>query len=292
NSRIYFDLERNKKSFFLNEKIVSNSSEIIGKFPVVTLIQSDHAITLGTPADRRKFVDSVISQASQTYLKILLEYNKILRQRSSLLWRIKETGDRSLFNQLEAWTESLITSGAEIIKHRVRFINEFNEYLINSYSQIVEDKKNPKINYCTILTDEEEVSKRFREMLEQSREEELRRAMNLIGPHRDDFVFYSNGIELKRFGSQGQHKTFQIALRFAQFFFIKDKIGRTPVFLMDDVFGELDSNRANRISEHFAAIGQTFITLTDLTRIEEFHNNNKNLLIKIDNGTAAYIRQL
>lgn len=290
-TRIFFDLQRNKKNFFLNEKQVSNSSEVIGKFPVVSLIQADHAITLGAPADRRRFVDSVISQASHTYLEILLEYNKILRQRSSLLWRIKETGDRGLFNQLEAWTESLISAGSEIIKHRIRFVNEFNEYLAQAYNQIVEDKEHPKISYDSIPSvEEEDADEKFRQELDVYREDELRRAVNLVGPHRDDFIFYINDLELKRFGSQGQHKTFQIALRFGQFFFIKDKIGRTPIFLMDDVFGELDSYRAGRISEHVASIGQTFITMTDLTRIEELNLNNGNVLIKVDNGTATYIQ--
>ncbi|KAF0151252.1 MAG: DNA replication and repair protein RecF [Ignavibacteria bacterium] len=291
NTRIYFDLQRNKKSFFLNEKIISNTSEVIGKFPVVTLIQSDHAITLGSPADRRRFVDSVISQASHTYLDILIEYNKILRQRSSLLWRIKETGDKGLFNQLEAWTESLITAGTEIIKQRIRFINEFNDYLVQANSQIIEDKEFPKIIYSTFAeVEEDEAAEKFRQELEENREEELRRAINLVGPHRDEFIFFINDLELKRFGSQGQHKTFQIALRFAQFFFIKDKIGRTPIFLMDDIFGELDSYRANKISEHIAAIGQTFITMTDLTRTEELNLNKGHKLIKVENGTTTYIQ--
>ncbi|MBI3123556.1 MAG: DNA replication and repair protein RecF [Ignavibacteriales bacterium] len=290
-TRLFYDSLKNKKSFFLNEKQVSNSSEVIGKFPVVSLIQADHAITLGAPSDRRRFVDSVISQASHTYLEILLEYNKILRQRSSLLWRIKETGDKGLFNQLEAWTESLIGIGAEIIKHRISFVNEFNEYLIQAYNQIVEDKEYPKISYDSIPgVDEDDAADKFRDELNQYREDELRRAQNLVGPHRDDFIFYINDLELKRFGSQGQHKTFQIALRFGQFFFIKDKIGRTPIFLMDDVFGELDSYRAGRISDHVSSIGQTFITMTDLTRTEELNLSNGNILIKVDNGTAAYIQ--
>ena len=290
-TRIFFDSRKNKKNYYLDDKQISNSSEVIGKFPVVALIQSDHAITLGAPADRRRFVDSVISQASHTYLEILLEYNKTLRQRSSLLWRIKESGDASLYEQLEAWTESLINTGSEIIRHRISFVNEFNEYLIKAYNQIVENKESPKIVYDSIPEIEiENVEEKFREELLKNSADELRRAMNLVGPHRDDFVFYINDMELKRFGSQGQHKTFQIALRFGQFFFIKDKIGRTPIFLMDDVFGELDSYRAGRISENVSSIGQTFITMTDLTRTEELNLAEGNVLIKIENGTASYVR--
>ena len=109
-SRLLYDLPKNKKNFFLDDKQVYNSSSIIGKFPIVSLIQSDHAITQGAPADRRRFVDSVISQASHAYLEILLEYNKTLRQRSSLLSQIKESRSINLFSQLEAWTEALISA--------------------------------------------------------------------------------------------------------------------------------------------------------------------------------------
>lgn len=290
NTRVYYDSSKNKKNIFLNDKQLSNSAELIGRFPVVSLIQSDHSITLGAPADRRRFVDSVISQASHTYLEILLDYNKILRQRSSLLWRLKESYDPSLLEQFEVWTDSLLKTGSEIIKHRIKFVNDFNEYLVKAYNQIVEDKEIPKIVYDSIpFSSEEDVLEKFSIEVNANRNDEIRRAVNLVGPHRDDFIFYINDLELKRFGSQGQHKTFQIALRFGQFFFIKDKLGRTPIFLMDDVFGELDTYRATRISEHLSSIGQTFITMTDLTRTEELNLSNGNVLIKVENGKASYI---
>ncbi|MEK6553247.1 MAG: DNA replication and repair protein RecF, partial [Bacteroidota bacterium] len=270
-------------------KQVFNSTSVIGKFPVVSLIQSDHAITQGAPAERRRFVDSVISQASRTYLEILLEYNKTLRQRSSLLTQIKETRNQNLYDQLEAWTESLIISGTEIIKHRQIFVIEFNSYLKDSYNQIIEGAEEPKIIYDSFSgTDQEKISERFREELNDLREDELRRGTNLAGPHRDDFIFYINDLELKRFGSQGQHKTFQIALRFGQFFFMKEKLGKTPIFLMDDVFGELDVYRSGRISRYLSQIGQAFITMTDLTKTEGLDMGKENLLIKVNNGKAAY----
>ncbi len=290
-ARIYYDLVKNKKSVFLNKKQINSSSEMIGKFPVVSLIQSDHAITLGSPADRRRFVDSALSQISHTYLNVLIDYNKILRQRSSLLYQIKETNNKNLFDQLEAWTESLIGNGTQIIKHRINFVNDFNTYLAEAYNQIVFDKEYPKINYnCFDELDYDNVEEKFREEIKLVRNDELRRCVNLVGPHRDDFVFFINDMELKRFGSQGQHKTFQIALRFGQFFFIKDKLGKTPIFLMDDVFGELDSQRASRISEHLSSVGQTFITMTDFTKTEELNLTNGNLLIKVENGSASYIQ--
>ncbi len=287
-ARLFFDAEKNKKYFFIDEKQIVSPASVIGKFPIVSLIQSDHAITLGAPSERRRFVDSVISQASHAYLEMILDYSKTLRQRSSLLVQIKETRNRNLYEQLEAWTDSLIAAGSEIIKRRMQFVKEFNFYLSDAYKSIIENREEPQISYSPLHeVTEENVLEKFREEISAAHEDELRRAVNLIGPHRDDFVFSINGLELKRFGSQGQHKTFQIALRFAQFFFIKEKLGKTPVFLMDDVFGELDTYRAGKISEYLGNVSQAFITMTDLTKTESLSLSGGNIIIKVNNGTAA-----
>jgi len=286
---IFYESEKNKKNFILDNKPVFNSSSIIGKFPVVSLIQNDHAITQGAPADRRRFVDAVISQASPTYLGILLEYNRKLRQRSALLTQLKETRNQNLYQQLDLWTESLITTGAEIIKHRTKFVNEFNCFLKNAYGHIVESLEEPLIVYQTdskINNDNAEES--LRQEFNTFREDELRRGVNLVGPHRDDFTFFINNLELKKFGSQGQHKTFQIALKFGQFFFIKEKLGRTPIFLMDDIFGELDTDRSMKISGYLSKIGQAFITATDFIKTETLGIREDKKLIKVINGTISY----
>ena len=288
-TRLYYEKAAGKKYFFLDDKQIYRASSIIGKFPVVALIQSDHSITLGSPGDRRKFVDSVISQASETYLKILLEYNKTLRQRSALLTQIKETNDRSLLNQMEAWTNSLINIGSEIIKHRIAFVQDFRRYVNEAYNKIMNTAELPDIEYdfCG-ETDPENIRETFEKQLSEVRNDELRRAVNLVGPHRDDFIFKVNGLDLKKYGSQGQHKTFQIALRFAQFFYIKDAVAKTPVFLMDDVFGELDTYRAQKISEYLKEIGQAFVTMTDFTKYDKLRISDTDLLINVNNGEAVY----
>lgn len=284
-----YDANANKKSFFVDEKQVYRASQMIGKFPVVTLTQSDHAITLGPPAERRKFVDSVISQSSENYLKTLLDYNKTLRHRSSLLTQIRETRDGNLFAQLDAWTESLIKLGSELIKYRIKFIDGFDSYIKESYQKVMQEKEIPEIEYefaegCT----KENVYELFGREIERRRDDELRRATNLVGPHRDDFMFKINGYELRKYGSQGQHKTFQIATRFGQFFYLKDKIGKTPIFLLDDVFGELDTYRANMISKYLKEIGQAFITMTDFANVEGLELSDNDTVIKVHKGTAEY----
>jgi DNA replication and repair protein RecF len=288
-SKVLYQKDINKKLFYLNDKQVFRSSAVIGKFPIVTLTQPDHAITQGAPADRRKFVDMVISQTSETYLKILIEYNKILKQRSRLLIQIFETKNYSLLQQLDSWTEMLIDNGAELIKHRSSFISDFNGYLENAYTRILEKREIPFVDYDYKAGDSiESIRADLAEMIENQKDEELRRCANLVGPHRDDFVFHINGLELKKYGSQGQHKTFQIALKFAQFFYMKEKLSRTPVFLLDDVFGELDSYRAEKISDYLREVGQAFITLTDFTRFEKLNVNESNTLLTVNNGSIQY----
>ncbi len=287
--KINYNLESNKKYLFLDSKQFYRAASVIGKFPVVTLTQSDHAITLGSPSERRKFVDSVIAQSSEVYLKILIEYNKTLRQRSSLLSQIKETRSNNLFEQLDAWTDALLKSGTELVKRRISFIKRFNEYICESYFKIMENKEIPHIEYKFLGEENTEtISELFRQSLTELREMELRRGTNLVGPHRDDFIFRINDKELKKFGSQGQHKTFQIALRFGEFFFLKEELNKTPIFLMDDVFGELDVYRASRISEYLKEIGQAFITITDFSNLEYLHRAEDDLKIVVENGAAKY----
>ncbi|MBI9072915.1 MAG: DNA replication and repair protein RecF [Melioribacteraceae bacterium] len=287
---INFNSDVGKKAVLLDEKQIFRAADIIGKFPVVTLIQSDHEITQGSPGERRKFVDSIISQASETYLKIFIDYNKTLRQRSSLLNQIRETKNPSLYSQLDAWTSTLIKTGSEIIRHRIKFKNEFNEYVKNAYQKIMNTIETPDISYQTFTEIEDKnIEEEFAKELNKKKELELIRAKNLVGPHRDDFIFNVNNRELRRYGSQGQHKTFQIALRFAQFFYMKDTMGRVPIFLMDDIFGELDTYRAKKISEYLKEVGQSFITMTDFTNYSDLVKLENDKLIEVENGTVTYV---
>ena len=293
--RIYFSLEENRKYYFQNGKLINRLSDVIGKFPVVILTPADHSITQGSPGDRRKFVDSVISQSSETYLKLLLDLNRTLRQRSSLLTRIKEQNrsSKNTYKELDAWTLKLIDVGTEIISYRIKFINEFISYIKESYKRIMGTDEVPEVTYLFLEGNKESenlklIKEVFNELLNMKREEELRRTTNLVGPQRDDYLFEINNKELKTFGSQGQHKTFQIALKFAQFFYLKEKTGKIPVFLLDDVFGELDANRSLKTSEYLRETGQAFITLTDFSNMSFLKFNEKDTLIKLKEGEVIY----
>ena len=287
--RVMYAVNESKKYFYLNEKQINRSSEVIGRFPVVLLSPADHSITLGVPGERRKFIDSVISQASSTYLNNLMDYNRTLRHRSSLLSKMKENRSNISSDELDAWTHRLVETGTELIEHRISFINTFISYVMDSYKRIMNDDEQPGIDYFYLNgLNQEDIKEQFIGLLKEKREEELRRATNVVGPHRDDFIFYINGKNLRTFGSQGQHKTFQTVLRFAEFFYLKDTTGKTPIFLLDDVFGELDASRANKISDYLKEVGQTFVTLTDFGNFKFLKKDEDDRLIKLGNGVFSY----
>lgn len=287
--RVYFSQAENKKYYFENNKSVSRLSDVIGKYPVVILTPADHSITQGSPADRRKFIDSIISQVSSTYLKLLIDYNKCLRQRASLLNQVKEGRRKDVDIEINAWTEKLIASGVEIINHRIIFLSDFVDHFKESYKKILKEKESPDIEYHYLNNYKgQNIKQEFVEQLNSLRIDEFRRGTNLVGPHRDEFVFKINNINLKQFGSQGQHKTFQTALRFAEFFYIKSVTGKSPLLLLDDVFGELDAERVSKISSYLPEVGQTFITMTDLPNFSFLRKSSEDRIIYIEGKNIRY----
>jgi DNA replication and repair protein RecF len=286
--RIFYSSEEKKKNYLQNGKHKHRLSEVIGNYPIVLLTPADHSITFGYPVDRRKFIDSIYCQASRAYLHLLVDYNKTVRQRTSLLNSIKESRSKNL-SEFDAWTQKLLETGLELISYRKKFFSEFEPFLQQAHKEILNGNENPGITYYYLGGyDGENLRDKFIELLNAKRDDELRRCACLVGPHKDDFIFDFNGINLKIFGSQGQHKTFQVALRFAEFFYLKEKTGKAPIFLLDDVFGELDTARSVRISENLRRVGQTFITLTDFTNISYLHKQNTDTVIKLMNGNAIY----
>lgn len=288
--KLVYSIPESRKYYFQNDKLISRSSQIIGQFPVVILTPSDHSITQGSPTERRKFIDSVISQSSRTYLNILLDYNKTLKHRSVVLNQLREKRNYQLETELDAWTEKLIVTGSELIKYRNDFLLQFNKYVISSYKKIVELNEIPSIGYFYLdgNSDVESLTDDFKRIILDRKDEEIRRGVNLVGPHKDDFIFSINDINLRTFGSQGQHKTFQTALRFAEFFYLKDTTGKTPIFLLDDVFGELDAYRAGKISNYLKEVGQAFITITDFADFSFLLRNQSDFVIKLEKGKIAY----
>jgi len=251
------------KKIFVNDSPVNRFSDLIGMVPVVVLSPEDLKLTSEGPVERRSFLDSMISQISPTYLRDLIEYRKIRRQRNRLLQEFN--GSLSMLQtHLEPWNIQLINKGSSIIYKRAKVLERFIDYLALQYQTITGLSLKPSLRYQSIsnkLGSEEEIREEYTRQIENSIEKEAEREQTLIGPHRDEIVFYLGDMELRNYGSQGQHRLFSMALKMGQLFYYLDELDDLPILLLDDLFGNLDQQKIDIITETLTKhSGQTFIT--------------------------------
>ncbi len=251
------------KKIFVNDSPVDRFSDLIGMVPVVVLSPEDLKLTSEGPVERRSFLDSMISQISPAYLRDLIEYRKIRRQRNRLLQEFN--GSLSMLQtHLEPWNIQLINKGSSIIHKRAEVLDRFIDYLALQYQTITGLKLKPSLRYQSISEQPgsiEEIREEFARQIEKNFEKEAEREQTLIGPHRDEIVFYLGDMELRNFGSQGQHRLFSMALKMGQLFYYLDELDDLPILLLDDVFGNLDQQKIDIITETLTKhSGQTFIT--------------------------------
>jgi DNA replication and repair protein RecF len=261
------------KKIFVNESPLDRLSDLIGMVPVVVLAPEDKKLTSEGPKERRSFIDSLISQISHAYLKDLLDFRQARRQRNKLLQQFR--GARSvLIEYLEPWDAQLIEFGSRIVAKRTHVLNQFQDYLSKQYQIISGMEHKPHLQYqtfCEPSEDIEEIKKRYGKALDEARDNELDRELTTVGPHRDEIVFYLDDFELRKFGSQGQHRLFALSIKLAQLFYFSEHLDELPIFLLDDVFGDLDTQRTEvllqALIEH---AGQTFITSASPVLFDQF----------------------
>ncbi len=289
--RVAYDKKQTDKVFFINKKAVEPFSSVIGRFPVVICSPEHNPVTAGGPEERRRFCDFVISQASSTYFKALLEYRRVLKQRNKILLdaRLSNSNPSQL---LESWDEQLIRFGSTLVHRRNLFFEGFKEILHSTYHQLIGEEEEPAIEYRPfdeVFSTEEECRELMKTALGKSKKDELRVGSTLVGPHRDEFVFKINGLDLRKYGSQGQHKTFLVGLKLGEFLYLKNLSNETPLLLLDDIFSELDEHRSKRLLDFVGTISQTFITSTSLKWFEpliEFDDKNRKYFIHNGSVTA------
>jgi DNA replication and repair protein RecF len=244
------------------------------------------------PSERRKFVDVVVSQSSKSYMNDIMEYRKVLKQRNKILLDSK-INRRSELGQIEPWNESLVKYGAKVIEKRDIFIKEFIPYFLRSYKEITEANEAPSIKYmprigsfdCGIGF--EQIKEKFSRELIDCFGDELRRGTTLLGPHKDEFGFEINSLDVREFASQGQQKTFLIALKVAEYFYLKEKCAETPILVLDDVFSELDKIRSKYLLTFLQSIGQVFISSTGIEVFDESLTFEKmNSKFYVEDGTV------
>ncbi|QKJ31392.1 DNA replication/repair protein RecF [Mucilaginibacter mali] len=251
-----------KKQFKCNKKEYQRLADHIGKYPLVMISPYDVSIIIEGSEERRKFIDNVISQTDNRYLDELIIYNKVLANRNALLKRIAETGryDPTL---LEILDEQLITSGNRIFEKRKAFMEVFTPIFNTHYQFLSDGAETVELVYESQL-----LTAGFADLLKRSIERDRSLERTTAGIHKDDLQFTIHGMPMKKFGSQGQQKSFLIALKLAQNSFLYKQTGFKPLLLLDDIFDKLDEHRITKlmqmVSDH--DFGQVFITDTDARR--------------------------
>ena len=253
-----------KKVIKRNNKPYEKFSEHIGFIPTVIISPADSDLIIEGSETRRKFLDSVISQNDPVYLTSLINYGKILSQRNSLLkfFAANRTFDSET---LEIYDMQLSELGTEIHEKRKQFLETFIPIFLKRYAFISNEQEPVDLVYKSQL-EEAPLSRLFKENLQK----DLALQYSSVGTHKDDLNFEIAGHPIKKFGSQGQQKSFLIALKLAQFDFIRNLSGVSPILLLDDIFDKLDENRVAHIVEMVTTsqLGQLFITDTHADRTE------------------------
>ncbi|WP_105012429.1 DNA replication/repair protein RecF [Salinibacter sp. 10B] len=257
------------KKMFVNGAELDRLADIVGVLPVVIFSPEDADLTAGGPSERRRFVNNILSQARPVYMDDLMKYRRARRQRNEVLRSYKKRPDPPPNALIEPWTEELVSLGSRVIHRRQQFLQTFVEYLTDAYDQIDAVAERPTIEYDTIAdlapdASVDDVEEAFRAALDRKMGQERDRGTTLVGPQRDELIFRLDDLEVRRYGSQGQHRTFAMALKLAQYFYLDDRSDTTPLLLLDDAFAELDARRTAVFLDLLRsnAVGQTLITAT------------------------------
>ena len=253
-----------KKILKRNGKPYDKFSEHIGFIPLVIISPADNDLIIEGSETRRKFLDSVICQLDSTYLKQLIAYQKVIVQRNALLkyFALNHVFDK---DNLSIYDEQLQVLGTQIFEKRKLFISDFAPIFTKHHQQISDGAENVGLIYESRLFEQN-----ILELLKNNLIKDRALQYTTVGVHKDDLCFQIDGFPIKKFGSQGQQKTFLIALKLAQFEFVKKRCGEKPLLLLDDIFDKLDEKRVTKIVEmvNNDDFGQLFISDTHHERTE------------------------
>ncbi len=285
---IYCGLKHNnKKQFRRNKKEYKKLSDHIGLFPVVMVSPADIQLILDGSEERRKYMNSVISQYDKSYLHDMISYNKVLAHRNKLLKDMQR--GKSQLDLLDIFDEQLVTLGNHIFSVRKLFIQKFIPVFNRYYSLISGGAESVELIYQSQLNDGD-----YAEKLKNSRDKDLAIQYSTIGIHKDDLVLNLNKTSIKKIGSQGQQKTYLVSLKLAQFDFLKQEKKVLPILLLDDVFDKFDAHRVKQILQLVAdeTFGQIFITHTNLGRMKILLNELKieHKLFLVDKGAMKAMK--
>lgn len=277
--RIDMHLKKNKpKGIAINGVPIRKASELFGIANVVFFSPEDLNIIKNGPSERRRFIDLELCQLNKLYVHSLVQYNKVLLQRNKLL---KELFFKPEYEEtLDVWDMQLVNYGREVIRFRREFIDQLNEIIRGIHRSLSGDKEEIEISYEP-YTQEDQLA----DVLKRNRGQDMKQKTTLSGPHRDDISFIVNGIDIRKFGSQGQQRTAALSLKLSELELVKRISRDEPILLLDDVLSELDSGRQNHLLSAIQNI-QTMITCTGLDDFvsHQFHINK---VFQVVQGTVC-----
>lgn len=277
---------RQKKQFKRNKKEYTRLSDHIGFLPLVMVSPADTELIAGGSDGRRRFMDVVISQYDKEYLDALIRYNKALVQRNTLL-KSEQPVEDELF---VVWEEMMAKAGEVVYRKREAFVNEFIPIFQSFYSFISQDREQVGLSYRSHARDTS-----LLEVLRESRERDRIMGFSLKGIHKDDLEMLLGDFPIKREGSQGQNKTYLVALKLAQFDFLHRAGNTVPLLLLDDIFDKLDASRVEQIVKLVAGdrFGQIFITDTNREHLDNILHKvgGDYRMFRVDQGMVSEMQE-
>ncbi len=266
------------KGIAIDHQKIKKAAELMGLLNVIFFSPEDLSIIKSGPLERRRFIDMELCQLDKFYLYNLNHYNKIINQRNKLLKDLYV--NQTLRDTLSIWDLQLVSYGSQVIERRRAFIAQLNEIIAQLHYKLSGGKEHLVIQYEPDV-DVENFSSRLKEC----QEKDIRLKQTCTGPHRDDFCFIVDGIDIRKYGSQGQQRTAALSLKLSEIELVKKTTGDTPLLLLDDVLSELDSSRQNHLLNNINDV-QTIITCTGL---DEFVNNRFeiNRIYKVAQGKVS-----
>lgn len=276
--RIDMHLKKNKpKGIAINGVPIRKASELFGIANVVFFSPEDLNIIKNGPSERRRFIDLELCQLNKLYVHSLVQYNKVLLQRNKLL---KELFLKPEYREtLDVWDMQLVNYGREVIRFRREFIEQMNHMIKGIHRSLSGDREEIEISYEPYAHEE-----KLSQVLAHSRDQDIRQKTTLCGPHRDDISFLVNGIDIRKYGSQGQQRTAALSLKLSELELVRQISRDEPILLLDDVLSELDNGRQN----HLLLAIQNIQTMITCTGLDEFVNNRFHIdkIFRVIDGTA------
>ncbi len=285
--KIRIELEKSKKKVVkINDIRLEKNNDLIGILNNVIFTPDDLKLIKGSPSERRKLLNIIISQIKPNYKYLLKNYKKVIIQRNNILRNINNKN----FNRevLEIWNNYLVNIGTDILEYRKEYFKSLKKYSKEIYSNISQNNEILDIEYKSSLgivekLNREQTKEIFNKKIKKNLDKEIYKGITLFGPHRDDLIIKINKKECKSFGSQGQQRSAALSLKLSEIEIIKNEIGEYPILLLDDVLSELDNNRKKYLLSYINKL-QTIITSTNDIDLNNIIKEKNKKIFHVKNG--------